>query len=175
MELKKLVIISGYFDPLHEGHLFYIDQAKKIADNGELVCIVNSDRQCQKKNGMSFLNEKVRVSILSHIKGISWATISCSGDRSVCTDIEQLARYAKTKKIKEVIFAKGGDRTAKEIPEAKICKKLGIKIIDGLGEKIDSSSKILENYYQFKLQKRKFSLRRIYEKITNTKITRIII
>ena len=42
--------------------------------------------------------------------------------------------------LKPDIFAKGGDRKINEIPESKICEDLGIKIVDGLGQKIRSSS-----------------------------------
>lgn len=125
----KIVAISGYFDPLHVGHLEYIKLAKKFGD--KLVVIVNNDYQSKLKKGKSFMNESDRLEIVKSIIWVDDAIISIDKDGTVCKSIEF---------IKPDIFANGGDRKNKEIPESKICNNLGIKIIDGLGEKIRSSS-----------------------------------
>ena len=125
----KVVAISGYFDPIHVGHLEYINMAKKLGD--KLVVIVNNNYQCELKKGKPFMDEKDRVTIVSNLKNVDEVFLSIDKDKTVCTSLE---------KIKPDIFANGGDRKNYEIPESVICKKYDIKIIDGLGEKIRSSS-----------------------------------
>jgi len=125
----KVVAISGYFDPIHVGHLEYINMAKKLGD--KLVVIVNNNHQCELKKGKPFMDEKDRVTIVSNLKNVDEVFLSIDKDKTVCASLE---------KIKPDIFANGGDRKNYEIPESVICKKYDIKIIDGLGEKIRSSS-----------------------------------
>ena len=125
----KVVVISGYFDPIHVGHLEYINMAKKLGD--KLVVIVNNNYQCELKKGKPFMDEKDRVTIVSNLKNVDEVFLSIDKDKTVCASLE---------KIKPDIFANGGDRKNYEIPESVICKKYDIKIIDGLGEKIRSSS-----------------------------------
>ena len=125
----KVVAISGYFDPIHIGHLEYINMAKKLGD--KLVVIVNNNYQCELKKGKPFMDEKDRVTIVSNLKNVDEVFLSIDKDKTVCASLE---------KIKPDIFANGGDRKNYEIPESVICKKYDIKIIDGLGEKIRSSS-----------------------------------
>jgi len=125
----KVVAISGYFDPIHVGHLEYINMAKKLGD--KLVVIVNNNYQCELKKGKPFMDEKDRVTIVSNLKNVDEVFLSIDKDKTVCDSLE---------KIKPDIFANGGDRKNYEIPESVICKKYDIKIIDGLGEKIRSSS-----------------------------------
>ena len=125
----KVVAISGYFDPIHVGHLEYINMAKKLGD--KLVVIVNNNYQCELKKGKFFMDEKDRLTIISNLKNVDEVFLSIDDDKTVCASLE---------KIKPDIFANGGDRKNYEIPESVICKKYDIKIIDGLGEKIRSSS-----------------------------------
>ena len=125
----KVVAISGYFDPIHVGHLEYVNMAKKLGD--KLVVIVNNNYQCELKKGKPFMDEKDRVTIVSNLKNVDEVFLSIDKDKTVCASLE---------KIKPDIFANGGDRKNYEIPESVICKKYEIKIIDGLGEKIRSSS-----------------------------------
>ena len=125
----KVVAISGYFDPIHVGHLEYINMAKKLGD--KLVVIVNNNYQCELKKGKPFMDEKDRVTIVSNLKNVDETFLSIDKDKTVCASLE---------KIKPDIFANGGDRKNYEIPESVICKKYDIKIIDGLGDKIRSSS-----------------------------------
>jgi cytidyltransferase-like protein len=125
----KTVAISGYFDPIHVGHLEYIKEAKKLGD--KLIVIVNNNHQCVLKKGKPFMDEKDRVIITSCIKYVDEVFLSIDEDKTVCKSLEE---------IKPDIFANGGDRKNFEIPESIICKKHDIKIIDGLGEKIRSSS-----------------------------------
>ena len=125
----KVVATSGYFDPLHVGHLECLELASKLGD--KLIVIVNSDLQAKLKKGEAFMNESDRMKIVSALKCVDEVFLSIDKDKSQCESLRQ---------INPDIFAKGGDRTSTEIPESKICKELNIKIIDGLGEKIRSSS-----------------------------------
>ena len=125
----RTVAISRYFDPIHVGHLDYINEAKKLGD--KLIVIVNNNHQCVLKKGKPFMDENDRVTIVSSIKNVDEVFLSIDKDKTVCKSLE---------KIKPAIFANGGDRKNYEIPESVICKKYNIEIIDGLGEKIRSSS-----------------------------------
>ena len=127
-----VVVASGYFDPLHKGHLDYLKEAKKLGD--KLIVIVNNDFQASLKKGRSFIPEDQRLAIVKSLACVDEVFLSIDMDKSVCKSLEHL---------KPTIFAKGGDRTAGEIPEGFICNKLGIKIIDGLGAKIESSSRLI--------------------------------
>ena len=125
----RTVAISGYFDPIHVGHLEYIIEAKKLGD--KLVVIVNNNHQCVLKKGKPFMDENDRVRIVSSIKYVDEVFLSIDKDKTVCKSLE---------KIKPDIFANGGDRKNYEVPESVVCNKYNIEIIDGLVEKIRSSS-----------------------------------
>ena len=125
----KKVCISGYFDPLHVGHLEYINKAKELGDY--LVVIVNNNLQCKLKKGKFFMDEKDRIEIVKNLKSVDEVFLSIDKDKTVSKSLE---------KLKPSVFANGGDRKNYEIPESKICKEHGIEIIDGLGDKIRSSS-----------------------------------
>jgi len=124
-----IVATSGYFDPLHVGHLECLEMAKELGDR--LIVIVNSDLQAKLKKGESFMKEEDRMRIVSALKCVDEVFLSIDKDKSQCESLRH---------INPDIFAKGGDRTSDEIPESKVCKELNIDIIDGLGEKIRSSS-----------------------------------
>ena len=127
----KVVATSGYFDPLHVGHLECLEMAKKLGD--KLIVIVNSDLQATLKKGKSFMNEQDRLKIVSALKCVDEVFLSIDKDKTQCKTL----RY-----LKPDIFANGGDRSLSEIPETAVMKKYSIKIVDGVGEKIRSSSKI---------------------------------
>jgi len=133
----KIIINSGYFDPLHIGHLECMELSKKLGD--KLVVILNNDYQCELKKGKAFMPLQEKKKILETIKFIDEVFISIHKNRSVCESIKAIAEKYKGH---EIIFAKGGDRFSEEIPEAKVCKEYSIKIIDRIGEKIQSSSKL---------------------------------
>ena len=126
-----VVAVSGYFDPLHVGHLEYLEMAKQLGD--KLIVIVNSDKQAELKKGKSFMNENDRVEIIGALKCVDEVFLSTDEDKSVCKSLEA---------IKPDIFANGGDRSLSEIPETALMDKYNIKMVDGLGEKIRSSSEI---------------------------------
>ena len=125
----KRVAVSGYFDPIHIGHLDYLKLAKKLGD--KLVVIVNNNHQCILKKGKPFMDESDRVEIVKCLKMVDEVFLSVDMDKTVCASLES---------VKPDIFAKGGDRSTSEVPESSICKKYNIEMIDGLGAKIRSSS-----------------------------------
>lgn len=125
----KKVAVSGYFDPLHVGHLEYLKLAKSLGDY--LIVIVNSNSQCKIKKGRPFMDENDRLEIVRNLKMVDEVFLSIDQDKTVCKSLE---------KIRPDIFANGGDRSTDEVPETVICNKHKIKMIDGLGEKIRSSS-----------------------------------
>ncbi len=136
---KKAIIVSGYFNPIHKGHLEYFQNAKINAD--ELFVIVNSDLQRNLKGSKAFQDEDERMFIINHIKGVDKAILSIDQDRTVCTTIQKIA--ADFGNEYELSFANGGDQNNDTIPERPTCQKLGINLIDGLGDKIQSSSWLL--------------------------------
>ncbi len=127
------VIASGYFDPLHVGHIEYLEAASELGNR--LIVIVNNDHQAELKKGQSFMHEDDRVRIVNALACVDEVYLSVDNDASVCRSIKDLWVTGPVE-----IFAKGGDRLATEIPEAKLCNELKIEIRDGLGEKIRSSS-----------------------------------
>ena len=125
----KVVATSGYFDPLHVGHLECLELAKELGD--KLIVIVNSDLQAKLKKGKPFMDEKDRMKIVSAIQWVDEVFLSIDTDKTVCRSLEE---------IKPDIFTNGGDRHNTEIPESVVCKKYGIELLDGMGKKIRSSS-----------------------------------
>ena len=125
----RKIAISGYFDPIHVGHVEYINNAKKLGD--WLIVIVNNNKQCALKKGKHFMDEKDRVLIVKNIKAVDEVFLSIDDDKTVCKSL---------KEVNPDVFANGGDRKNYEIPESRVCKENNIEIIDGLGDKIRSSS-----------------------------------
>ena len=125
----KTVAVSGYFDPIHVGHLEYLKLSKDLGD--KLVVIVNNNYQCVLKKGKPFMDENDRVQIVKSLKMVDEVFLSIDMDKTVCASLEA---------IKPDIFANGGDRSTREVPESAISKKYNIQMTDGLGDKIRSSS-----------------------------------
>ena len=137
---KKAIIVSGYFNPIHKGHLEYFQNAKKLAD--VLFVIVNSDNQRALKQSKEFQLEQERVLIVSSLRMVDTAILSIDTDRTVCATIASIAKdYGQEY---DLAFANGGDQNNNTIPERPICEKMGIALLDGLGDKIQSSSWLLK-------------------------------
>ena len=134
-EKEKIVIASGYFDPIHVGHLEYLKMANELGD--KLVVIINNDEQATLKKGKPFMAEKDRLEIVFALGIVDEVMISVDEDASVCKSLEMVARFHE---LSSLTFCKGGDRNFGEVPEVKTCERLDIEMVDGLGEKIRSSS-----------------------------------
>ena len=135
----KIILTSLYANPIHPGHIEYLYMAKNLGD--KLVVIVNNDYQQNLKIGKIYQNENFRLNIIKSLKPVDEVFLSIDKDPSVCKSIETLYNDQKYYYPEaEIIFAKGGDRFISNIPEVQVCNRLGINIIDGLGEKIYSST-----------------------------------
>lgn len=140
MNKKKGMIVSGYFNPIHKGHIEYLNNAKALSD--KLFVIVNNDHQRALKGSAEFQEEQERVCIVSNIKSVDHCILSIDHDRTVCKTIEKIAFDFGNDF--DLSFANGGDQNNNSIPEKPICDQLGISLVDGLGDKIQSSSWLLK-------------------------------
>jgi len=133
-------IISGYFNPLHFGHIEYINAAKLQCN--ELVVIVNNDRQVQLKKSRPFMLELHRANIMHSIKGVDFALISEDLDKTVCSTIKYIRSIWPHNKLK---FFNSGDRTDdnSDSSEIVLCKELDIEYVFINLPKIYSSSHLL--------------------------------
>ena len=126
------VMVSGGFDPLHEGHVECISRA---AEHGEVIAVVNSDAWLKRKKGYVFQTFEARCAIVAGLRGVSAAVPVDDTDGSVCAAIiEHRPAY----------FANGGDRGSTNTPEVALCESLGIGLLFGLGSKVQSSSALVE-------------------------------
>lgn len=128
-----VVVVSGYFNPLHIGHLEMIERAKKIGD--KLVAIVNNDQQVKLKGSVPFMSQADRLKIVKALRAVDDVFLSIDHDKTVCKSLA---------KIKPNIFANGGDRKSfGDVPEYEVCQRLNIMMVDGLGKKIRASSDLI--------------------------------
>ena len=139
---RKIVITSGFFNPIHIGHINLIREAKKLGDF--LIIIVNNDEQVKAKGSVPFMVDKERAEIVKALRYADDIVVSVDKDESVAESLKLVAQ----KYPGELYFAKGGDRNSNNIPEleVRVCKEYNIKIINGVGgDKIQSSSWLLSN------------------------------
>ena len=140
MKKQKAIIVSGYFNPIHKGHLEYFNNAKAMAD--KLFVIVNNDHQRALKGSKEFQDENERMIIVSNIKSVDKAILSIDTDRTVSATIKMIAEQFGEEF--ELGFANGGDQNNDTIPERAVCEEMNVALIDGLGDKIQSSSWLLK-------------------------------
>lgn len=136
---KKAIIVSGYFNPIHKGHIEYFKNAK--ANGQMLFVIVNSDFQRALKGSKEFQDEQERLFIVQNLRLFDKCFLSIDKDRTVIESIKMI--FLKFGKEFQLAFANGGDQNNDIIPEREVCEELGIELIDGLGKKIQSSSWLL--------------------------------
>ncbi len=135
----KIILASLYANPIHPGHIEYLYMSKNLGD--KLIVIVNNDLQQKLKIGKVYQDQNFRLNIIKSIKPVDKVFLSIDEDPSVCKSIEAIYNDQKYYHPEaEIIFAKGGDRFIGNIPEVEVCNRLGINIVDGLGEKIHSST-----------------------------------
>lgn len=138
---KKIVATSGFFDPIHPGHISCIRESKKFGDI--LVVIVNGDNQCITKKGKPFIPAKDRAYIVDSLKDVDYVVIYDHASKYDCCEALEI--------IKPKVFTKGGDRdTAKKVPEAEIVESYGGVVQYNVGDpKVWSSSNYLEEWVNF--------------------------
>jgi glycerol-3-phosphate cytidylyltransferase/D-beta-D-heptose 7-phosphate kinase/D-beta-D-heptose 1-phosphate adenosyltransferase len=136
----KRIIVSGYFNPLHGGHLDMIDTAATMGDN--LIAVVNNDVQQIQKKGKIILDQDNRMRLLKALRDVDEVILSVDQDP---TQIKTLEMIAKKYPDDELVFANDGDRDSEQaIPEGDICRQYNIEMvfnISGKG-KVDSSTRI---------------------------------
>lgn len=136
---KKVVLVSGGFDPVHIGHVRMFNEAKRLGDY--LIVLINNDNWLALKKGYVFMPESERVEIIESFSSVDEVRLTShkkgTNDLSVCDDLEI---------IRPDIFANGGDRFKKNIPEVKICRKIKCEMVFnvGLGGKVQSSSELVD-------------------------------
>jgi D-beta-D-heptose 7-phosphate kinase/D-beta-D-heptose 1-phosphate adenosyltransferase len=137
----KIVAVSGGFDPLHIGHIRYMQEAKKLGD--KLIVILNNDNWFKVKGKPIFMTHHERKEIIEALECVDEVIVS--GHKKNTKDISICQELIK---IKPHIFANGGDRFANNIPEFKLCNDLGIEMVFNVGKggKIRSSSELLKEY-----------------------------
>jgi D-beta-D-heptose 7-phosphate kinase/D-beta-D-heptose 1-phosphate adenosyltransferase len=137
----KAIIVSGYFNPIHKGHIEYFQNAKTNGD--KLFVIVNSDLQRALKGSKEFQDENERVFIVENLRLVDKCFLSIDKDRTVVESIKMI--FTEFGSEFHLAFANGGDQSNDTIPERPICEELGVDLIDGLGGKIQSSSWLLKS------------------------------
>ena len=140
----RVVVISGFFNPLHIGHIDYISSARNLGDF--LIVIVNSDDQVKIKGSVPFMSQDDRLRIIRNINGVDRSVIAIDKDESVCQTIrEEFNRLQNDPFFEDMIFANGGDRKEGKVPEDILEYELGIRMVYNIGgEKVQSSSELIK-------------------------------
>lgn len=149
MARKKVVMVSGGFDPVHIGHVRMFKEAKSLGD--ELVVVLNNDNWLRFKKGVAFMSQEDRKEIIEAFKPVDRVVITAhkknTKDITVCRELEL---------IRPDIFANGGDRKDNvPVPEYETCARLGIQMVFNVGHggKVRSSSKLLKKYSKKTIKK----------------------
>ena len=116
----KIAIVSGYFNPLHVGHLDYMEAAKELAD--KLIVIVNSDFQVTLKGSTPFMREEDRIRIIKSLKTVDKVYLSTDRDTSVVETLKYLVVQNQACGRNEFLFCNGGDRSGTNTPEERLCR-----------------------------------------------------
>jgi cytidyltransferase-like protein len=166
--MRKIVLVTGGFDPLHSGHISYFKEARALGDM--LIVGINSDAWLERKKGRAFMPWKERYMIVSKIKYVDQATYFNDEDGSAVAFIEDMKQQYPND---EIIFANGGDRTATNIPEM-VCKDVVFKFGVGGEDKSNSSSWILDEWKAPKTE-RPWGYYRIIHEVPGTKVKELTI
>ena len=145
----KVMLLSGGFDPVHKGHVQMIEQARELAD--EIWIILNNDSWLREKKGKSFMKQSEREYIMSQFKGVT-RTFICNPriptDKTVSDGIYSAVMAYRRDFTGEMrmAFGNGGDRKIGNIPEEDYCNSMDVDMVWNLGNKVQSSSWLLEKY-----------------------------
>jgi cytidyltransferase-like protein len=153
----KIVVCTGGFDPVHSGHIAYLNSASTLGDR--LIVGVNSDAWLERKKGRAFMSVAERRSIVGSLKSV-YATMEF--DDSDGSAVKLLENIKFDNLYADIIFANGGDRTADNIPEMAV---QGVKFVFGVGgeNKANSSSWILAEWKNPKTERTWGEYRVLYD------------
>lgn len=167
----NIVLISGGFDPLHSGHIEYIQKAKQLGSY--LIVALNSDEWLTRKKGAPFMTFEERKIILEHIKDVDEVYEVDDSDGSVIDSIKYcLKKFPKS----DIIFANGGDRTKTNIPEKQIQdSRLSFSFEVGGSNKRNSSSKILQEWKTPKTEREWGYYRILHSDGPETKVKELVV
>lgn len=138
--MSTVVIVSGYFNPIHLGHVRMLEAASQLGD--KVVVVVNNDRQQLLKKGKIIMREEERQEVVQAIRFVDEALVAVDDDPTI---MKTLAKIARAHDDSKIIFANGGDRASVvDVPETAICARYGIEMRFGVGgtDKLNSSSNI---------------------------------
>ena len=144
-----IVITSGHWNPLHRGHLEYLNKSWEYCNQQQLtnsyrltmIVVVNNDAQVKLKGSIPFLNEDVRYDIISNLWMVDQAIIAREVDSSVANTLKWIAKEYKDE---DMCFVNSGDRKSANPKEHEVCEKYGIEEVFLDLPKINSSSEILD-------------------------------
>lgn len=138
--MSSIVVVSGYFNPIHLGHVRLLEAASRLGD--KLIVIVNNDVQQRLKKGKVIMEESERLEVVRAIRWVDEALVAIDQDPSIVRTLEKIAVDHPEASL---CFANGGDRQSMaDVPEAAVCEKYGIEMRFGVGgnDKVNSSSNI---------------------------------
>ena len=152
MKKEVTIAVSGGFDPVHIGHVRLFQAARRLGDR--LVVILNNDHWLKKKKGYVFMPQKERKELLEALRGVDEVVLT----RHPANPKDMSVNEALLR-IRPDVFANGGDRTRKNIPEIPVCRKIGCEMVFGVGRggKVQSSSWLLKRYFSGKNPNRHLS------------------
>ena len=142
----KIAIVSGYFNPLHVGHLDYLETAKKISD--KLIVIVNNDHQVSLKGSTPFMTEEDRIRIVSALRCVDGVYLSTDKDASVLGTLKHVLVQNQANGRNHFMFCNGGDRSNTNTPEERLCSSNSYNLTSVYnvgGNKAESSSVLINN------------------------------
>lgn len=169
--MKTIVLITGGFDPIHSGHIAYLNEARKLGDI--LVVGANSDAWLRRKKGREFMPWEERASVLAAIGGVDRVINFNDDDGSAKDAIRKVRELYPSDRI---IFANGGDRTDTNIPEMDI-QDDDLKFVFGVGgfHKSNSSSWILQEWKAPKTERQWGYYRVLHENGSQVKLKELIV
>ena len=164
----KIVLVTGGFDPIHAGHISYLNHADHLGDH--VVVGLNSDTWLERKKGRAFMPWWDRMVVLDNLHMVGEVVAFDDSDGTACDAILKVqAKYPDS----EIIFANGGDRTEKNIPEMSMP---GVEFVFGVGgeNKANSSSSILQEWKAPRTQ-RTWGHYRVLHEVTGTKVKELTV
>jgi cytidyltransferase-like protein len=170
--MKRIILITGGFDPLHSGHIAYIKAAKELGDS--LIVGVNSDEWLRRKKGQEFMPWQERATIIAALHDVDRVINFDDSDNSAKDAIKKVRAIHPAAQI---IFANGGDRTKENIPEMDLLEEmLHLEFVFGVGgeDKKNSSSWILQEWKAPKTE-RQWGYYRVLHEVPGMKVKELTV